>query len=279
MTPAPESTGTRMAGKVAVITGAARGMGRSHAVRLAQEGADVLCLDLPDRDADTNADLAETAATVRSLGRRAVADTADVTDAEALAAVVARGVRELGRLDVLVANAGVYANTGPTWTLDEVAWRRMLDVNVTGVWHSVTAAAPHLTDGGSIVVIASTAAIRAVPGAGHYSASKHAVVGLARTLANELGPRSIRVNTVLPGSVATPMILNEETVARVCPDLENPTTRDMGHRFRANHLLPVPWVEPVDISNAVLYLASDESRYVTGIELVVDAGLTQKATR
>lgn len=278
MSSVPETTGTRMARKVAVITGAARGMGRSQAIRLAQEGADILCLDLPDRDADTNGDLTETAAAVRSLGRRAVAATADVTDVEELAAVIARGVQELGRLDVLVANAGVYANTGPTWTLDEAAWRLMLDVNVTGVWHSVKAAAPHMTDGGSIVVIASTAAIRAVPGAGHYSASKHAVVGLARTLANELGPRSIRVNTVLPGSVATPMIMNEATIARVCPDVVNPTARDMGIRFRANHLLPVPWVEPVDISNAVLYLASDEGRYVTGIELVVDAGLTQKAS-
>ncbi|MFD4294981.1 mycofactocin-coupled SDR family oxidoreductase [Rhodococcus sp. NPDC058505] len=274
----PQVTGTRMAGRVALITGAARGMGRSHAIRLAQEGADLLCLDLPGRAGETNADLAETAETVRSLGRRAVESTADVTDPDALCAVVERGVEELGRLDVLVANAGIYANTGPTWTLDPTAWRTMLDVNVTGVWHSVKAAAPHMRDGGAIVVIASTAAIRAVPGAGHYSASKHAVIGLARNLANELGPRSIRVNTVLPGSVSTSMIMNEETFARMCPDVENPTDEDLADRFRANHLLPVPWVDPVDISNAVLYLASDEARYVTGTEIVVDAGLTQKVS-
>ncbi len=138
--------------------------------------------------------------------------------------------------------------------------------------------APHLGSGGSIVIVSSTNGLKGGAAVAHYAASKHAVIGLARTLANELGPRGIRVNTVHPGSVGTPMILNERVFAKLRPDLDNPTQEDAAEVLAARNLLPVPWVDPLDVSNAVLFLSSDESRYVTGTQLVVDAGLTQKVT-
>ncbi len=186
---------------------------------------------------------------------------------------------ELGRLDVVVANAGVHLPGAPAWELDPQVWQRTLDINLTGVWHTVRASVPHIDDrGGSVVIISSTSGLRGLPNTAHYTASKHAVVGLARTLANELGPRGIRVNTVHPGPVATPMVLNEATFRRLRPDLDNPTAADAAQVLQARNLLPVPWVEPVDIANAVLFLASDAARYITGTQLVVDAGLTQKTT-
>ncbi|MFC4604935.1 mycofactocin-coupled SDR family oxidoreductase [Rhodococcus kronopolitis] len=263
----------RMAGKVALVTGAGNGMGRSHCVRLAAEGADVIALDLPSAEEG----LRETARLVGELGARAVTAHADVRDLAAVQSGVDLGVAELGRLDVVVANAGICDNPGPAWTIEEPVWRRSLDVNLTGVWHTVKAAAPSIgADGGSVVIVSSTAGTKAVAGAAHYSASKHAVIGLMRTLANELGPRSIRVNALLPGAVGTAMTLNPATFSRLRPDLENPTAEDVMEVLSRNHLLPVPWVESVDVSNALLFLVSDEARYVTGTQLVVDAGLTQK---
>ena len=189
------------------------------------------------------------------------------------------GVAELGRLDVVIANAGVHVPGGPSWELDPQVWQRTLDINLTGVWHTVRASVPHIgADGGSIVLISSTNGLRGTPNTAHYTASKHAVVGLARTLANELGPRGIRVNTVHPGPVATPMVLNEQMYRRLRPDLANPTAADAAAVLQARNLLPVPWVEPVDVANAVVFLASDQGRYITGTQLVVDAGLTQKTT-
>lgn len=262
-----------MAGKVALVTGAGNGMGRSHCVRLAEEGADVIALDL----ASAEEGLDETARLVGELGRRAVTAHADVRDLAAVQSGVDLGVAELGRLDVVVANAGICDNPGPAWTIDEPVWQRSLDVNLTGVWHTVKAAAPSIgADGGSVVIVSSTAGMKAVAGAAHYSASKHAVIGLMRTLANELGPRSIRVNALLPGAVGTAMTLNPATFSRLRPDLESPTVEDVMEVLSRNHLLPVPWVESVDVSNALLFLVSDEARYVTGTQLVVDAGLTQK---
>ncbi len=263
---------SRLAGKVAIVTGAARGMGRSHCVRLAQEQAHVIAVDL----AAASADLEHTACLVADVGRRCVTATADVRDQNSMTAAVLAGVAEFGQLDVIVANAGIYADLAPSWELSEAAWHRTIDINLTGVWHTVKAAVPHLADGGSVVIISSTNGIKGGANTAHYSASKHAVVGLARTLANELGPRRIRVNTVHPGSVATPMIRNAAVFAKLRPDLENPSEQDASEILAAKNLIPIPWVEPIDVSNAVLYLASDESRYVTGTQLVVDAGLTQK---
>ncbi|GAA4482004.1 mycofactocin-coupled SDR family oxidoreductase [Rhodococcus olei] len=266
---------SRMIGKVVLVTGAGRGMGRSHAVRLAEEGADIVALDAPG--AESEAHLAETRQLVENLGRRAVTGCADVRDLDAVRAVVDAGARGLGALDVIVANAGVCDNPGPSWTIDDDVWNRSIDVNLTGTWHTVKAGVAALNPaGGSIILVSSTAGIKAVPGASHYSAAKHAVVGLARTLANELGERSIRVNTVHPGAVATAMTLNPTTFARLRPDLDDPSAEDAAEVLAATTLLPVPWVESIDVSNAVLFLASDESRYVTGLQMVIDAGQTQK---
>lgn len=265
----------RMTGKVALITGAAGGLGRACATRLAEEGADIVALDLPG--GRTEAELDETARLVRATGRRIVTGTADVRDLDAVVAAVRAGVAELGPLDVVIANAGISDNPGPSWKIDDEIWNRSIDVNLTGTWHTVKAGVAELDPaGGSVIIVSSTAAIKAVPGASHYTAAKHAVTGLAKTLANELGPLAIRVNTVHPGAAATPMTLNPATFARLRPDLEAPTADDAAEVLSTKTLLRVPWVEPVDVSNAVLFLASDESRYVTGLHMVVDGGLTQK---
>jgi SDR family mycofactocin-dependent oxidoreductase len=260
--------------KVVVVTGAARGTGRTHCERFADEGADLIAIDVPAADDE----LSDTATEVEKRGRRCVAALADVTRFDELKAAIDAGVAELGRLDIVVANAGIHTAGAPTWELTEEAWRHTLDVNLTGVWHTVKSAAGHLSDeGGSIVIISSTNGLRGTANTAHYTASKHAVVGLARTLANELGPRRIRVNTVHPGAVATAMTLNEATFKRLRPDLEKPTADDVAEVLAARHLLPVPWIEPVDVANAVVFLASDEARYITGSQLVVDAGLTQRS--
>jgi len=259
--------------RVVVVTGAAKGTGRVHCHRFADEGADVIALD----SAEVVDQLHDTATQVRDRGRRCVAAAADVRDAEAMSTAIDAAVGELGRLDVVVANAGVHTAGAPTWELSEETWQNTLNINLTGVWHTVKSAVPHIGDsGGSVVIISSTNGLRGTANTAHYTASKHAVVGLARTLANELGERSIRVNTVHPGAVATPMVLNEATFRRLCPDVPNPTEADAAEVLRARNLLPVPWVDPVDIANAVVFLASDEARYITGTQLVVDAGLTQK---
>jgi SDR family mycofactocin-dependent oxidoreductase len=259
--------------KVVVVTGAAKGTGRVHCQRFADEGADVIALDT---GALTD-ELLGTATQVRDRGRRCVAATADVRDAEAMSSAIDSAVAELGRLDVVVANAGVHTAGAPTWELTDETWKHTMDINLTGVWHTVKSAVPHIgDDGGSVVIISSTNGLRGTANSAHYTASKHALVGLARTLANELGPQRIRVNTVHPGAVATPMVLNEATFRRLRPDLPNPTADDAAEVLKARNLLPVPWVDPVDIANAVVFLASDEARYITGTQLVVDAGLTQK---
>jgi SDR family mycofactocin-dependent oxidoreductase len=266
---------TGLADKVVLVTGAARGTGRTHCQRFADEGADVIAIDVPAA-AD---ELRDTAKEVENRGERCLTGLADVSDLEAVTVAVDRGVGQLGRLDVVVANAGIHLPGAPSWELDPQVWQRTLDINLTGVWHTVKASVPHVgASGGSVIIISSTNGIRGTANTAHYTASKHAVVGLARTLANELGPRGIRVNTVHPGPVATPMVLNEEMFRRLRPDLDNPTAADAAEVLQARNLLPVPWVEPVDVANAVVFLASDQARYITGSQLVVDAGLTQKTT-
>ncbi|RUP04930.1 MAG: NAD(P)-dependent oxidoreductase [Mycobacterium sp.] len=265
---------TDLRGRVVLVTGAGRGTGRCHCERFAEEGADVIAVD---RHAAA-ADLEQTAVAVTRHGRRAVTALADVRDLGALMAAVDVGVAELGRLDIVVANAGIHTSGAPAWELTPESWQQTLDINLTGVWHTVKATVPRLgDDGGSIIIISSTNGIRGSAGSAHYTASKHAVVGLARTLANELGSRGIRVNTVHPGAVGTPMVLNEATYRRLRPDLAEPTAADAAEVLQARNLLPVPWVESVDVANAALFLASDQARYITGTQLVVDAGLTAKA--
>ena len=272
----------RVEGKVAFITGAARGQGRSHAVRLAQEGADVIAIDVckpisssSEIPPSTPDDLAETADLVKAQNRRIVTAEVDVRDYDALKAAVDSGVEQLGRLDIIIANAGI-GNGGATLDkTSEADWKDMIDVNLSGVWHTVKAGVPHLISGGhggSIVLTSSVGGLKAYPHTGHYIAAKHGVVGLMRTFAVELGQHSIRVNSVHPTNVNTPMFMNEGTMKLFRPDLENPGPDDMKVVAQLMHVLPVGWVEPVDISNAVLFLASDEARYVTGLPLTVDAG-------
>ncbi|OBG98803.1 3-ketoacyl-ACP reductase [Mycobacterium sp. E136] len=274
--------GGRVEGKVAFVTGAARGQGRSHAVRLAQEGADIIAVDVckqissnDDIPWATPDDLAETADLVKNLNRRIVTAEVDVRDYDALKAVVDGGVEQLGRLDIVVANAGI-GNGGAT--LDKTSeddWRDMIDVNLSGVWKSVKAAVPHLLSGGrggSIILTSSVGGLKPYPHTGHYIAAKHGVIGLMRTFAVELGQHSIRVNAVCPTNVNTPLFMNEGTMKLFRPDLENPGPDDLAVAAQFMHVLPVGWVEPEDVSNAVLFLASDESRYITGLPVTVDAG-------
>ena len=275
----------RVEGKVAFVTGAARGQGRSHALRLAQEGADIIAIDLVGQidsvpyDMARPADLEETVRQVEALDRRIVATQADVRDYDALKSALDAGVAELGRLDIVSANAGIFS-FGAMDELSETEFDDMIDVNLKGVWHTAKAAIPHLkaNKGGSMILTSSTAGILAIPNIGHYVAAKHGVVGLMKTLALELAPDMIRVNSVHPTSVDTDMIQNAATYALFAPDLpEDQRTREViGERFGALNVLPIPWVEPIDISNAVLWLASDESRYVTGLQVKVDAGQTLK---
>ena len=276
----------RVEGKVAFITGAARGQGRSHAVRLAQEGADIIAVDVckPVSGSDvipasTPEDLAETADLIKGLGRRIVTAEVDVRDFDALQAAVDSGVEQLGRLDVIVANAGI-GNGGAT--LDKTSerdWDTMIGINLSGVWKTVKAGVPHLLSGGaggSIVLTSSVGGLKAYPNTGHYIAAKHGVIGMMRSFAVELGEHSIRVNAVCPTNVNTPMFMNEGTMKLFRPDLENPTKEDFAPVAQFMHVLPIGWVEPVDISNAVLFLASDESRYITGLPVTIDAGSTLK---
>lgn len=271
----------RVEGKVAFITGAARGQGRSHALRLAEEGADIIAIDACEPVGDmpyefpTEADLAETARQVEALDRRIVTHKADIRDYEALKSAVDDGVAQLGRLDIVSSNAGIGSSPFKTWELPEDVWQDMIDVNLTGQWHTVKAAVPHMIEagnGGAIVLTSSMAALRTYANVAHYTAAKHGMVGLMRVLAVELGEYGIRVNSLHPTQVETPMIMNEAAMKLFRPDLENPTVDDFAVASQTMHTLPIPWVEPVDISNALLFLASDEGRYVTGMEFPISAG-------
>ncbi|WP_214406574.1 mycofactocin-coupled SDR family oxidoreductase [Pseudonocardia lacus] len=266
----------RLEGKVALVSGGARGQGRSHAVRLAQEGADIITFDVCRQlgtvpyPMATSEDLKETVRLVEDLDRRIVAREADVRELGAVQSVVDEGVAEFGRLDIVCANAGIAGFAENTWSLTEEQWDEMIAVNLTGVFKTVRAAAPKMIEagnGGSIVITSSTAGVKGMPGAAHYVAAKHGVVGLMRSLANELAPHSIRVNTVHPTGVNTPMIHNE-FMDQVLGDAEG--------GINLENALPVGEVEPVDISNAIVFLSSDEGRYITGVSLPVDAGYLGK---
>jgi len=271
-------------GKVALVTGAARGQGRSHALRLAEEGADIIALDICSQIATveipmgTEEDLDETARLVEALDRRIVASVADVRDGVRLREVVEAGVAELGRLDIVCANAGIFS-----LTLDEPTdpagrrrfWQDTIDVNLTGVWNTVDAVVPIMVEagnGGAIVLTASTAASKSAANRSlamdAYTAAKHGVVGLMRNLAVDLAAHSIRVNTVHPTGVHTPMVENAVVEGYMA---ENPEFAKL-----MLNSLPVDAVDPVDISNAIVYLVSDAGRYVTGVQLPVDAGFLVK---
>ena len=276
----------KLDGKVAFITGAARGQGRSHAVRLAQEGADIIAVDLcagidtvvGKYPPATREDLDQTVVEVEKLDRRVVARVADVRDQAALDAAVADGVAELGRLDGVVANAGI-ASYGRAWELDEATWQDMLDVNLTGVWHTAKAAIPQLIEGdrgGAMVFTSSIGGFKGIQQVGHYVSAKHGIVGLMRNLANELAPYRVRVNTVHPTNVDTHMIQNPGTWGMFAPGDPEPTQDKAIAGFTSLNALEIPWIESVDVANAVLFLLSDEARYITGATLPVDAGAAIK---
>ncbi|MGC5627588.1 mycofactocin-coupled SDR family oxidoreductase [Georgenia sp. Z1344] len=272
----------RLEGKVAFITGIARGQGRSHAVRLAEEGADIIGVDLLEDvplipyAGGTQADMDETVRQVEALDRRIIAAKVDIRDEAAMQAFVDSSVAELGgRLDIVSANAGISGPMMPTIELDHEAWAQMIDINLTGQWITTKVAAPHMIaagNGGSIVLTSSGASLRANANIAHYSAAKAGVVSLMQTLAKELGPHSIRVNSVHPTQVETPMIMHDAQIKIFRPDLENPTEDDFAEASRSLHVLPIPWVQSVDISNAIVFLSSEEGRYITGVQLPIDAG-------
>ncbi|WP_328602339.1 mycofactocin-coupled SDR family oxidoreductase [Nocardia terrae] len=273
----------RVEGKVALISGIARGQGRSHAVKLAEEGADIIGFDIcaqidsVEYPMATQEDLDETIALVEKAGGRIFAKVADARDRSAVQQVVDEGVAEFGRLDIILANAGIMAITGEQ-RLREQAFFDGIDVMLNGVYNTVRAGLPHIQAGGrggSVVITSSTAGLKGGladgnPGVLGYIASKHAVVGLMRSWANAHAAESIRVNTVHPTGVATPMILNEafgnyvQEFPKIAENLQNP--------------LPVPngLIEPVDVSNTILHLVSDTGRYITGTTVVVDAGFTAR---
>jgi SDR family mycofactocin-dependent oxidoreductase len=274
----------RVQGKVAFITGAARGQGRSHAVRLAEEGADIIAVDLchdiesikyslagPD-------DLKETVRLVQGLDRRIVATAADVRERAQLRDALESGLAELGRLDIVVAQAGIAAMKGEP---PLQAWTDVLDTNLVGTVNAIHVALPHLGEGASVIATGSTAAfINALPlqqagtdsGGFGYMVAKRLLAQYVHDLARELAPRNIRANVVHPTNVATDMLFSEPMYRSFRPDLEHPTRQDAELAFGVQQAMPVPYIEPADISNAVLFLASDEARFITGMQLRVDAG-------
>jgi (+)-trans-carveol dehydrogenase len=274
----------RVEGKVAFITGAARGQGRSHAVRLAQEGADIIAVDICEQvnsvpyPLATQEDLARTAELVQQCGRRIVTRVADVRDFDVLTQALDDGVSELGRLDIVAANAGIWS-PGRVEQLSDPVWRDMIDINLTGVWHTAKAAIPHLRaggEGGSICLTSSVAGLKGGPGIVHYITAKHGLVGLMRALAMELAPERIRVNSVCPTQVNTDMLMNDSIMKVFVPDQDVVPMDRFMEVSQSINALPVPWVESIDVSNALLFLASDEARYITGVAFPVDAGGASK---
>ena len=275
---------SNISGRVALVTGAARGQGRSHAVRLAELGAHVVVVDIcadvasipyaqPGPD-----DLAETARLVEETGRSAVAVVADVRDVAAMAGAVDSALSRFGRIDVVCANAGVI-QLKPATEISASDWADIIGINLTGVWNTISPAiAPMIEQrsGGSVIITSSAAGLKGPPNMAHYAASKSGLIGLMRSLAAELGPYRIRVNCIAPTTVDTDMVHWPEAYRIFRPDLESPERHDVVEAFSSLNVLPVPWIEAADVTNAVAWLASDDSRYVTGIVLPVDAGTLLK---
>jgi SDR family mycofactocin-dependent oxidoreductase len=271
----------KLDGQVAFITGGGRGQGRSHALLLAGEGADIVVCDIA---ADiptvpyplaTQADLDETAKLVTELGRRCLALTADVRDTAQLAAVADRAIAEFGKIDILLANAGV-CGFGRFWEITDAMWDDMIATDLTGVFKTMRAVVPHMIERGygRIVATSSMGGRMGAPNLAHYVAAKWGVIGLVKTLALEVADKGITVNAVCPATVDTQMVHNPAFYGLFAPDLENPTKAEVAPRYVALNKIPVPWVEPADISRAILFLLTDDSRYITGSTLDVGAGTT-----
>jgi SDR family mycofactocin-dependent oxidoreductase len=269
-------------GKVALITGAARGQGRSHAVTFAREGANVvltdLCAELPSVTYPMPAavELDETAQLVRDVGGQAITQIADVRDGGALDQLVSSGLDAFGRIDIVCANAGI-STYGKLWEFSRAQFDEMISINLTGVWETCRAALPQMIErgeGGSLIATSSCAGLRGFPNAGHYSAAKHGVVGLMKSFAVELGEQSIRANAVCPFTVATKMIMNEVGYSHMTGG-QDPTEEAARKIFQSMNILPTPWIEPEDVSAVYLLLASDAGRFITGQAIAIDAGFLQ----
>lgn len=266
---------TRLADKVIVVTGAAGRIGSVSALRFAQEGARLVLTDLPE----TEERLREVAREADPSGSRSITVTADITKQDEIDAVFSEAVSTFGKVNGLFANAGVIARgvLDKRIDVDDDVWEDSLSNNVTGTWRTIRAAAPHFRDaaGGSIVVTSSVAGIRGGVNNAAYSSTKHALVGLTKTAAHELGSLGVRVNAVAPTGVHSPMFLRPDRIAQARPDLENPTAEDAAKLWKNTNLLGVPWIEAVDVANAALFLLSEEARYLTAVTLPVDAGQSQ----
>ena len=269
----------RLSGKVALITGGARGQGRSHAVTFAREGADIVTCDLVSQVAtvpypmSVPDDLNETVKLVEEQDGRCVAMQADVRDTAQIQAVVERGIAEFGKIDILVANAGIVAPV-PLLDITDDDWSDMIDIDLTGVFKSIRAVAPHMVErrSGRIIATASIVGRIGASGLSHYAAAKWGVIGLVKSAALEFGPYGVTVNAVCPTNVDTPMIQNPAMYALFAPGVQNPTRDDVTPGFSSLNALPVPWVQVQDISEGMLYLAAESGRYVTGETLTIAAG-------
>jgi (+)-trans-carveol dehydrogenase len=269
-----------LADKVALVTGAARGQGRSHALALAAQGASIIALDACAAIAtvpyplSTKEDLEDTAEQVRALGVEVIHGVADVRDLAGMERFVGDAVAALGRLDIVCANAGI-STPSPTLTMTEETWQTTIDINLTGAWKTCRATVPHIIAGGrggAVIITSSSATEMTSANIAHYTAAKHGLIGFMKVLAKELAPHRIRVNTLHPTGVRTPMIFNEPMYRLFRPDLENPGREDFESAARSHHALGVPCVEPEDVSAAVVYLASASGRYITGSTFMLDAG-------
>lgn len=276
----------RLEGKVAFITGVARGQGRAHAIRLAEEGADIIGVDsLADVAATSypmaaQEDLDDTTVLIEKTGRRAILSRADVRDREGMQRAVTSGVDQLGRLDIVCGNAGIMPIGRPLWEIPAQQWRDVLDINLTGVFNTLAVTVPPMRaagNGGSIILTASAAALRFAQNLGDYAATKAGVIALAKTLSNEVAAEGIRVNAICPGAVATPMVTaNEQLLTMFRPDLETPTLEDCEPVFKTLMPMGGPWLMPEDVSNMVVFLASDEASSVTGTAMSVDQGTVNR---
>jgi SDR family mycofactocin-dependent oxidoreductase len=278
----------RLEGRVAFITGAARGQGRSHAVRLAQEGAHIIAVDScggaeaypwMTYSMATEEDLAETARLVEATGAGIVARKGDVRDLGSLADAVQEGIDKFGHVDLVSANAGISPFGPETWLNDDRQWTDVYEVNLLGVRNTCKAVVPAMIEGGRggvITITSSGAGLGGAYGLSDYCSTKWGVIGFARSLAKEVAVHDIRVNVIAPGTVDTDMVQNPGLRKLFRPDLENPTKEDVAPVFEQMSILSVPWVEPIDISNALLFLSSEEARYITGVVLSVDAGMAAK---
>jgi SDR family mycofactocin-dependent oxidoreductase len=272
-------------GRVAVITGAARGQGRSHALELARLGADVAVCDLC-QDLDSvgyplagRDDLDETVRLVEEQGRRCRSVVADVRDLEAMVAFVDGAHAALGSVDILVANAGI-STLGSICTMDATQWSETIDTNLTGVFNAMRAAAPHMRRQrwGRIIAISSMMGRSSNPGIPAYVASKWGVIGLCKSVAFELASFGVTVNAIAPGNVSTPMIHNDTLYGLMRPDLDHPTREDVAPGMADLHVQPVPWLEPEEITAAVVFLASEGARHISGSVIDVDAGASARFT-